>query len=81
MERQGLKDDFGSQLVFHGGMDNQQTLAFVTPADVVAEVRDNIRILGANGGYIIAPCHNIQPVSSPETIVAMYEAAWEHSWL
>lgn len=81
MERQALKDDFGSQLVFHGGVDNQQTLAFGTPADAAAEVRENIRILGADGGYIIAPCHNIQPVSSPETIAAMYEAAWEHGWM
>ncbi len=80
MERQGLKADFGSQLVFHGGVDNQQTLAFGTPADVEAEVLENIRILGEGGGYIIAPCHNIQPVSAPETIVALYKTAWEHGW-
>ena len=58
-------------------MDNQHTLAFGSPEDVRREVADNIRILGAGGGYILGPCHNIQAISPPENIVAMYEAAWE----
>jgi uroporphyrinogen decarboxylase len=45
--------------------------------EVRQEVRDNIRILGEGGGYILAPCHNIQPVTNPENIVAMYAAARE----
>jgi uroporphyrinogen decarboxylase len=77
MERVALKRDFGSMLVFHGGMDNQYTLPFGTVGEVRQEVEDNLRILGAGGGYILAPCHNIQAVSPPENIVAMYEAAYE----
>lgn len=80
MEREGLKRDFGDRLVFHGGVDNQQTLPFGTPEDVRREVADNIRILGAGGGYIIAPCHNIQAVSPPENVVALYEAGRELGW-
>ncbi len=80
MDRQVLKDRFGDQLVFHGAVDNQQTLAFGTVEDVKAEVADNLRILGAGGGYILAPCHNIQAVSPPENIVAMYETAYEMGW-
>jgi uroporphyrinogen decarboxylase len=80
MDRQMLKDRFGARLVFHGAMDNQQTLAFGAVEDVKAEVSDNIRILGQGGGYILGPCHNIQAVSPPENIVAMYEAAYELSW-
>ena len=38
MEREGLKRDFGGQLVFHGGVDNQYTLAFGTVAEVRQEV-------------------------------------------
>ena len=41
---------------------------------------DNLRILGAGGGYILAPCHNIQAVSPAENIVAMYETAYEYGW-
>lgn len=77
MEREGLKADFGERLIFHGGVDNQQTLPFGTPDHVRAEVADNLRILGANGGYILAPCHNIQSVSPPENVVALYEAGFQ----
>jgi uroporphyrinogen decarboxylase len=80
MEREGLKRDYGERLVFHGGVDNQHTLPFGTPQDVRREVADNIRILGKGGGYILAPCHNIQAVSPPENIVAMYEAGLELGW-
>jgi uroporphyrinogen decarboxylase len=78
MDREGLKRDFGDQLVFHGGVDNQQTLAFGSVEDVRQEVLDNIRILGAGGGYILAPCHNIQAVSPPENVVAMYETGYRY---
>ncbi len=80
MERDGLKRDFGDKIIFHGAMDNQYTLAFGSVAEVRQEVLDNLRILGEGGGYILAPCHNIQPVSPPENIVAMYETAYEHGW-
>ena len=80
MEREGLKRDFGNRLVFHGGVDNQQTLPFGTVEDVRREVIDNIRILGEGGGYILAPCHNIQSITPPENIVTMYETGYEHGW-
>jgi len=80
MEREGLKRDFGDRLVFHAAMDNQYTLAFGTVDDVRQEVLDNLRILGEGGGYILAPCHNIQAVSPPENVVAMYETAYEEGW-
>ncbi len=81
MEREGLKRDFGDKLIFHGAVDNQYTLAFGSVDEVRQEVLDNLRILGAGGGYIIAPCHNIQAVSPPENIVAMYETGYEYGWM
>ena len=81
MEREALKRDFGDQVVLHGGVDNQYTLAFGTVDEVRQEVLDNICILGAGGGYVLAPCHNIQAISPPENIVAMYEMGYEHGWL
>ena len=80
MEREGLKRDFGDQLVFHGAMDNQYTVPFGTVAEVKQEVLDNLRILGAGGGYILAPCHNMQALTPVENIVAMYETAYENGW-
>ncbi len=80
MEREGLKKDFGDCLVFHGAVDNQYTLPFGTVDEVRQEVQDNIRILGAGGGYILAPCHNIQSVGPAENVVAMYKAGYEYGW-
>jgi len=77
MDREGLKRDFGDRIAFHGAMDNQFTLVNGSADDVRQEVADNIRILGEGGGYILGPCHNLQVVSPPENIVAMYEAGYE----
>jgi len=78
MERAGLKRDFGDKVIFHGGVDNQYTLAFGSAEEVREEVGYNIEVLGQGGGYILAPCHNIQAVSPAENVVAMYEAGWEY---
>ena len=80
MDREGLKRDFGGRIVLHGGMDNQQTLPFGSVEDVRREVLDNIALLGRGGGYILAPCHNIQPMTPPENVVAMYETGYECGW-
>jgi len=80
MEREGLKRDFGQDLIFHGAVDNQYTLAFGSVEEVREELKYNIRVLGEGGGYIIGPCHNIQPISPPENVVAMYEAGYEYGW-
>jgi uroporphyrinogen decarboxylase len=47
---------------------------------VEQEVLDNLRLLGAEGGYILAPCHNIQVVSPPANILAMYATGYENGW-
>jgi uroporphyrinogen decarboxylase len=77
MEREGLKAEFGGRIIFHGAMDNQLTLPFGSAEDVRREVLDNLSILGRNGGYILAPCHNIQPLTPVENTVAMYESGYE----
>jgi uroporphyrinogen decarboxylase len=80
MERERLMRDWGTQICFHGGVDNQYTLPFGTVAEVRQEVADNLRILGAAGGYILAPCHNVQVVGPAENIVALYETGYELGW-
>jgi uroporphyrinogen decarboxylase len=74
MERAALARDFGSRVVFHGGVDNQQTLPFGSPADVRREVEDNLAFFSTCKGYIVAPCHNIQANTPTANIVALYEA-------
>jgi len=76
MEREALVRNFGRRIIFHGSIDNQQTLAFGSVDDVVREVRQSVEIY-APARWICAPCHNIQPVSPTENIVAMYETIHE----
>ena len=74
MDRTELKKEYGDKVILHGAMDNQQTLPFGSTADVRAEARENIASLGPDG-YILAPCHNIQPITPIENILAMYDEA------
>lgn len=70
-----LKNTYGKDLVFFGGIDVQQLLPFGTPEMIRDEVRRRIGILGEGGGYIVAPAHNIQPDTSVENVLAFFEAA------
>ena len=75
MDPAALKTGYGHALSFHGAIDTQTTLPFGTPTDVRREVRDRIAVLGAGGGYILAPTHNVQPDTPLENILALYDAA------
>jgi uroporphyrinogen decarboxylase len=74
MELAGLKHDFGDKLSFHGGLDTHRVLPFGSPAEVRAATRGCIRDLGAGGGYILAPVHNVQGDVPPENLAAMCAA-------
>jgi uroporphyrinogen decarboxylase len=73
MERERLKQLYGKRVVFHGAIENQRVLPFGTPDDVRRETEECMRILGEGGGYIVASCHNLQPNTPVENILAMYE--------
>ncbi|MFQ3548135.1 MAG: uroporphyrinogen decarboxylase family protein [Armatimonadota bacterium] len=64
------------KICIHGAIENQQILPFGSPEDVRKQVRDCIDALASDGtGYILAPCHNIQPVTPMENIIAIYDEA------
>lgn len=74
MDPQPLKDEFGKGLVFFGGICVQDLLPNGTPGNIKAEVTRRAEILGKNGGYIIAPAHNIQDDTSVENVLALFDA-------
>jgi uroporphyrinogen decarboxylase len=74
-DMQRLKDRFGDRLCFHGGIDIISTLPRGTAEDVRAEVRERMRVLGRNGGYVLCSSHHIQPDTPLENVLAMYELA------
>ena len=82
MNPEGLKKDFGQVICFHGGVDNQKTLPFGNAKDVEKEVIYLLQTLASDKtGYILAPCHNIQPITPVENIIAMYEAVHHYGIL
>ncbi|MCL2422016.1 MAG: hypothetical protein FWD03_09175 [Defluviitaleaceae bacterium] len=71
-----LKAEHGDKLCFHGGIDNQDVLAFRGPEEVKAEVRACIDALYTDKtGFILAPCHNVQAFTPIENVITMYEYA------
>lgn len=75
MDTRRLKHDYGRDLTFWGGIDTQHVLPYGTTADVRDEVNRRIEDLGKNGGYVLAPVHNVQPEVPPKNLAAMLEAA------
>jgi len=70
-----IKRKFGDRLSFWGTVDIQETMPFGSPSDVHNEIRTRIETVGADGGFILAPSHAIQPDVPIENILAFYEAA------
>lgn len=74
MDIQRLKEEFGQDLCFWGGIDIQQLLPHGSPVEVAATTRATIACLGAGGGYVLSAANNIQADVPPQNILAMVEA-------
>ena len=68
-----MKRLYGKDLCFWGGVSTQRTLPYGSPDDVRKEVRELMRDIGAGGGYIIAPAHDIPGDVPVENIIALIE--------
>lgn len=69
-----LKEHFGDKVIFWGGVDVQQFLPKATPAQVTEETNRLMDVLGANGGYVMAPAHEMLEDIPPENINAWVNA-------
>lgn len=79
MELEGLKKDFGKDLVFWGGgVNTQSTLKNARPDQVKDEVKRIIDIMAPGGGFVFAPVHNIQEDVPPENFWAMWDTLMEY---
>lgn len=77
MDFKKIKNEYGDDIAFQGGIDIQDTMPFGTVDAVKAEVKRVIETLGPGGGYILCTSHNLQADTPLENILAMYEAALE----
>ena len=69
-----LKRRYGTALTFCGGIDTHRLLPYGSPQDVRTEVQRVQRLLGGNGGYLLASVHTIMPEVPVENILAMVDA-------
>ncbi len=72
-----LKESFGDRLCFHGAIDVQQLMPNANTEQLEQEIALRIYDLGRNGGYILAPCHNIGHDIAPENVITLFEKARE----
>ena len=69
-----IKDNFGKQIAFWGGVSVQKTIPFGSPRDVELEVKERIETLGKDGGYLISPSHFIEQEVSLRNVEAFIDA-------
>jgi uroporphyrinogen decarboxylase len=78
MDIKKLKEQFGNDIVFQGGMDIQHVLPLGKPEDVKAMAKYALDSARQGGGYIICTAHNIQIDTPIENVVALFEAYHEY---
>ena len=74
MDPNEMKKQYGDRLTFYGGISTQRVLPFAAPSQIIDTVKDMISVAGKQGGYIVAPTHDM-PVDIPvENVLAFIEA-------
>ncbi|MFH1007275.1 MAG: uroporphyrinogen decarboxylase family protein [Candidatus Latescibacterota bacterium] len=74
MDLKKLKQEYGKDLAFQGGIDIQEVLPAGTPEAVREHVRRQMDAGKPGGGYIACTAHNLQPDTPTENILALFDA-------
>jgi uroporphyrinogen decarboxylase len=74
MDIHALMDRYHGRLAFHGGLSTQRTLPYGTPEEVRRET-DRLIGHGRDGGYILAPAHDVEGDVPLENMLAFIETA------
>jgi len=75
MDLEYVKNTYGDALTFWGGVSIQRALPRGTAQQVRDEVRDRMRVLGRNGGYVVCPAHALTSDVPWENVLAFVEGA------
>lgn len=73
-----MKEEFGSKFAFWGAVDQQELLPRGSDKELEKDIVENIKYLGASGGYMIAPAHIIQADVSPDRVEKFIELCKKH---
>ena len=74
MEHSMLKNKWGKDIIFHGGVSLQGPLRFGTPPEIEDEVKTCCEVLGREGGYIICTAHNLNADMKTKNMVALFDS-------
>ena len=77
-ERKWLKQEFGKDISFWGGLDQQQVLPFGTAAEVREATRRLLDDFMPGGGFVFCTGHNIQRGVPPQNVLAAYDTVYEY---
>jgi uroporphyrinogen decarboxylase len=80
MDPENLMSLFGGQISFYGGVDTQGLLPHGTAREVEEKVLHLIRVLGEQGGYVVAASNAVQPDVPIENVLALYRTAREYRY-
>jgi len=72
MDLKTLKQRYGNNVCWHGGIDVQRLIPRGTPSDIRAAVAEAQQLFGCDGGIILGPSHEITPDAPMENILALY---------
>lgn len=72
-----LKAEFAGRIALHGAVDVQGWLQRASPEAIRREVQRLMDEVGRGGGFILAPCHHIQPDTPLQNVLALYAAVAE----
>ncbi|MCC8181176.1 MAG: uroporphyrinogen decarboxylase, partial [Planctomycetes bacterium] len=74
-----LKQEFGRDLTFYGGISTQQFLPTATREETKRMAMDVIKTMAPGGGYILSPTHSVTPDIPVDNILAIVEAGKEYN--
>ena len=78
MDTKKIKGTFGSKACLFGGIDIQGVVPFGSLKDLENEVKRVLNAAAEGGGYILAGAHNLQPDTSVEKVIKLFEFAMEY---
>ena len=67
-----VKDKYGRDLSFWGGISTQRLLPYGSPDEVAEKTAYTMQVMGKGGGYIAAPTHDVPGDVPVENLLAMW---------
>ena len=75
-----IKKRYGEKIALIGNVDISRLLPFGTPAEVDLYVKELIRDVGSDGGYILSTCNGIMEDVPVENAITMHLAVEKYGW-